>query len=288
MRTLHPVDSLSRRARSDKLVSGGARRVLLRSRVIRLRGLTKRYGDVEAVAGIDLDVPGGALTGLLGPNGAGKSTTLRMLTGMLPPTSGSIEVHGIDVVRDPIAVKRITGYVPESGAVFETLTGREYLTLVAELYRLPVAAATTRAHQLAELFQLDERLLEREQMAAYSKGTRQKVVIVSALLHRPKVVLFDEPLNGLDANATLAFKTLVTALAREGATILYCSHLLDIVERVCERVIVLARGRIVADGSAATLQAKTGEATLEAAFTRLTAAEDLAARAQALARALTE
>jgi len=255
--------------------------------VIRLRGLTKRYGDVEAVAGIDLDVDAGTLTGVLGPNGAGKSTTLRMLAGMLPPTSGTIEVHGIDVVRDPLAVKRITGYVPESGAVFETLTGREYLTLVAELYRLPVAEAATRGLQLAELFQLDPGLLEREQMRTYSKGTRQKVVIISALLHRPKVVLFDEPLNGLDANATLAFKTLVTTLAREGTTILYCSHLLDVVERVCERILVLARGRIVADGSAATLLAATGEPTLEAAFTRLTAAHDLAARAQAIARALT-
>jgi ABC-2 type transport system ATP-binding protein len=256
--------------------------------VIRLRGLEKRYGNVHAVAGIDLDVPTGSLTGVLGPNGAGKSTTLRMLTGMLPPSAGTIEVHGIDVVRDPIAVKRIVGYVPESGAVFETLTGREYLTLVAELYRLPADAAAARAGQLIELFQLDERLLEREQMAAYSKGTRQKIVIISALLHRPKVVLFDEPLNGLDANATLAFKTLVTALAREGTTILYCSHLLDIVERVCERVIVLAHGRIVADGSAGALLAETGEATLEAAFTRLTAPEGLAARTQALARALTE
>jgi ABC-2 type transport system ATP-binding protein len=254
--------------------------------VIRIRGLTKRYGDVEAVAGIDLDVPTGSLTGFLGPNGAGKSTTLRMLTGMLPPTSGTIEVLGIDVVRDPMAVKRITGYVPESGAVFETLTGHEYLSLVAELYRLPVAEATARARRFGELFQLDEGLLEREQLAAYSKGTRQKVVIISALLHRPKVVLFDEPLNGLDANATLAFKSLVTNLAREGTTILYCSHLLDIVERVCERVIVLNRGRIVADGTAAALQASTGEATLEAAFTRLTAAEDVTARAQALARAL--
>jgi ABC-2 type transport system ATP-binding protein len=262
--------------------------VLLLALVIRLRGLRKRYGDVEAVAGIDLDVPAGTLTGVLGPNGAGKSTTLRMLTGMLPPTSGTIEVHGIDVVRDPMAVKRITGYVPESGAVFETLTGREYLRLVAELYRVPVADATARGLQLAELFQLDRRLLEREQLGAYSKGTRQKVVIISALLHRPKVVLFDEPLNGLDANATLAFKTLVTTLAREGTTILYCSHLLDIVERVCERVIVLVCGRIVADGSAAALLATTGEPTLEAAFTRLTAAEDLAARAQAIALALTE
>jgi ABC-2 type transport system ATP-binding protein len=258
------------------------------SLVIRIRGLTKRYGAVEAVAGIDLDVPTGTLTGVLGPNGAGKSTTLRMLTGMLAPTSGTIEVEGIDVVRDPMAVKRITGYVPESGAVFETLTGREYLTLVAELYRLPVAEATGRARQLEELFQLDERLLEREQMAAYSKGTRQKIVIISAMLHRPRVVLFDEPLNGLDANATLAFKTLVTTLAREGTTILYCSHLLDIVERVCERVLVLSHGRIVADGSAAALLAQTGEATLEAAFTRLTATEGLAARAQMLARALTQ
>jgi ABC-2 type transport system ATP-binding protein len=256
--------------------------------VIRLRGLTKRYGDVEAVAGIDLDVPGGSLTGVLGPNGAGKSTTLRMLTGMLAPTSGTIDVHGIDVVRDPIAVKRITGYVPESGAVFETLTGQEYLTLVAELYRLPVTDATARARQLGELFQLDQRLLEQEQLSTYSKGTRQKVVIISALLHRPQVVLFDEPLNGLDANATLAFKTLVTTLAREGATILYCSHLLDIVERVCERVLVLARGRIVADGSAGQLLTQTGERTLEAAFTRLTATEGLAARAQLLARAFTQ
>jgi len=258
------------------------------SLVIRIRGLTKRYGDVEAVAGIDLDVPSGTLTGVLGPNGAGKSTTLRMLTGMLTPTSGTIEVHGIDVVRDPIAVKRITGYVPESGAVFETLTGQEYLTLVAELYRLPVADATARARQLGELFQLDQRLLEQEQLSTYSKGTRQKVVIISALLHRPQVVLFDEPLNGLDANATLAFKTLVTTLAQEGATILYCSHLLDIVERVCERVLVLSRGRIVADGSSGQLLAQTGERTLEAAFTRLTATEGLAARAQLLARALTQ
>ena len=187
-----------------------------------------------------------------------------------------------------MAVKRITGYVPESGAVFETLTGQEYLTLVAELYRLPVAAATSRARQLGELFQLDQRLLEREQLSTYSKGTRQKVVIISALLHRPQVVLFDEPLNGLDANATLAFKTLVTTLASEGVTILYCSHLLDIVERVCERVLVLSHGRIVADGSAGQLLAQTGERTLEAAFTRLTATEGLAARALLLARALTQ
>jgi len=256
--------------------------------VIRIRGLTKRYGEVEAIRGIDLDVAGGQLVGLLGPNGAGKSTTLRILTGMLAPTSGTVEVHGMDVVRDPVAVKRITGYVPESGAVFETLTGREYLELVASLYRLPAEAAATRAEQLGELFQLDARQLATEQLAAYSKGTRQKVVIMAALLHSPKVVLFDEPLNGLDASATLAFKTLVTALAREGTTVVYSSHLLDVVERVCERVVVLHRGRIIADGSIADLHARTGETSLEAAFGRLTAAEDLPARAEALARLLAQ
>jgi ABC-2 type transport system ATP-binding protein len=253
--------------------------------VIRIRGLTKRYGDVDALGGIDLDVPAGPLVGVLGPNGAGKSTTLKILTGMLAPTTGTVHVDGIDVVGDPLAVKRIVGYVPESGAVFDALTGREYVRLVTELYGLRETEVAPRLRQLEELFQLDPRLLEREPLASYSKGTRQKIVIVTALLHRPKVVLFDEPLNGLDANAALAFKALVTALVREGTTVLYCSHLLDIVERVCERVIVLQRGRIVADGGAAELMAQTGEPTLEAAFTRLTAGTDLAARTEALARA---
>ena len=256
--------------------------------MIRIRGLVKRYGDVDALAEIDLDVPAGKLVGVLGPNGAGKSTTLKILTGMLAPTAGTAHVDGIDVVADPTAVKRIVGYVPESGAVFDALTGREYVTLVTELYGLRPADVAERLGRLEELFQLDRQLLEREQLATYSKGTRQKIVIISALLHRPKVVFFDEPLNGLDANAALAFKTLVTALVREGTTVLYCSHLLDIVERVCERVIVLQKGRIVADGEASALMARTGEPTLEAAFTRLTAEEGLAARTEALARALSE
>jgi ABC-2 type transport system ATP-binding protein len=256
--------------------------------VIRVRGLVKRYGDVEAVCGIDLDVPRGQLVGLVGPNGAGKSSTLRILTGILAPSDGIVEVDGIDVVRDPVAVKRMIGYVPESGAVFETLTGNEYLELAASLYQLPAEAAAERAARLAELFQLEPKVLASEQLAAYSKGMRQKVVIISALLHAPKVVLFDEPLNGLDANATLAFKTLVTTLARQGTTVVYSSHLLDVVERICERVIVMHHGRIVADGGVPSLLERTGETSLETAFNRLTAAEGLPARAEALARLLVE
>jgi ABC-2 type transport system ATP-binding protein len=254
--------------------------------VIRLRGLAKRYGETEAVRGLDLDVPTGQVIGFLGPNGAGKSTTVKMLTGMLAPTAGRAEVFGFDVVRDPVEVKRIVGYVPESGAVFETLTGWEYLQLVAALHQLPDDEAAARIRRFAEFFELTERTLRREQLAAYSKGMRQKVVITSALLHNPRAIFFDEPLNGLDANATLALKTLIASLAREGKTVVYCSHLLDVVERICERIVIIHRGSMVADGSLADLQAATGEASLERIFNRLTATEQLLERAEEFARVL--
>ena len=254
--------------------------------MIRLRQLSKRFGEVEAVRSLDLEIPTGQLVGLLGPNGAGKSTTVKMLTGMLPPSAGTAEVFGLDVVRDPVAVKRLVGYVPESGAVFETLTGWEYLQLVASLYGLPDGEAAARILRFAEFFELAEATLRRELLAAYSKGMRQRVVIAAALLHNPKAIFFDEPLNGLDANAALAFKTLITSLAREGKTIIYCSHLLDVVERVCERIVIIHQGRLIADGTLAQLQEETGEASLERVFNRLTATENLLARAEEFARVL--
>ena len=254
--------------------------------MIRLRQLSKRFGEVEAVRGLDLEIPTGQLVGLLGPNGAGKSTTVKMLTGMLPPSAGTAEVFGLDVVRDPVAVKRLVGYVPESGAVFETLTGWEYLQLVASLYGLPDGEAAARILRFAEFFELAEATLRRELLAAYSKGMRQRVVIAAALLHNPKAIFFDEPLNGLDANAALGFKTLITSLAREGKTIIYCSHLLDVVERVCERIVIIHEGRLIADGSLAQLQEETGEVSLERIFNRLTATEHLLARAEEFARVL--
>ena len=254
--------------------------------MIHLRQLSKRFGDTEAVRGLDLDIPTGQLVGLLGPNGAGKSTTVKMLTGMLQPSAGTAEVFGFDVVRDPVAVKRLVGYVPESGAVFETLTGWEYLQLVGSLYGLSDAAAADRIARFAEFFELDERTLHRELLAAYSKGTRQKVVITAALLHNPKAIFFDEPLNGLAANAALGFKTLIASLAREGKTIIYCSHVLDVVERVCERIVIIHRGQLIADGTLGHLQERTGEVSLERIFNRLTATENLLARTEEFARVL--
>src|SRR6266436_6229260 len=251
--------------------------------MIKLRNLTKLFGPQVAVHGIDLDIPDGQLVGLLGPNGAGKSTTIKMLTGMLLPTSGTAEVGGFDVVQDPLSVKRIVGYVPESGAVFEALTGWEYLQLIAALYHMPEDEAATRIERFGQFFDLTIDTLQDKRLSAYSKGMRQKVVITAALLHNPKVVFFDEPLNGLDANAALSFKTLITSLARDGKTIVYCSHILDVVERVAERVIIIHEGSIVADGSVAALEAQTGESSLERVFNRLTATTNLLARAEEFA-----
>jgi ABC-2 type transport system ATP-binding protein len=241
-----------------------------------------------AVRGLDLEIPTGQLVGLLGPNGAGKSTTIKMLTGMLMPTAGTAEVEGFDVLRQPLEVKRVVGYVPESGAVFEALTALEYLTFVASLHHIPETEAAQRIERFADFFQLENADLTDKPLAAFSKGMRQKVVITSALLHNPRVVFFDEPLNGLDANAALSFKSLITSLARDGKTIVYCSHILDVVERVCERVVIIHEGRVVADGSVEALKQQAGEATLERVFNRLTATENLLARAEEFARAFAQ
>jgi ABC-2 type transport system ATP-binding protein len=258
-----------------------------RNQMIKLRKLTKLFGPQVAVHGIDLDIPDGQLVGLLGPNGAGKSTTIKMLTGMLLPTSGTAEVGGFDVVQDPLSVKRIIGYVPETGAVFEALTGWEYLQLVAALYHIPENEATERIQRFGQFFDLTIDTLQEKQLSAYSKGMRQKVVITAALLHNPKIVFLDEPLNGLDANAALSLKTLITSLAHEGKTIVYCSHILDVVERICERVVIIHQGSIVADGTVSQLMEKTGEKSLEHVFNKLTATENLLARAEEFARVLT-
>lgn len=256
--------------------------------MIEIRGLRKSFGKQEAVRGIDLEIPTGQLVGLLGPNGAGKSTTVRMLTGMLAPTAGTARIFDHDVRENPLEVKRIVGYVPESGAVFETLTGWEYLNLVASLHLLDEEEARERIRGFGEFFDLTEETLRSKSLSAYSKGMRQKVVIAAALLHHPRVIFFDEPLNGLDANAALSFKTLITTLAREGRTIVYCSHILDVVERVAERVVIIHEGRIIADGSVAELEANTGEESLERVFNRLTATENLLARAEEFARILSQ
>jgi ABC-2 type transport system ATP-binding protein len=254
--------------------------------MIKMNDLTKSYGEKLAVDRITLEISQGELVGYLGPNGAGKTTTIKMLTGMMRPTTGTATIGGHDIVTENLAVKRIIGYVPDSGAVFEALTGMEYLEMVGRLHSLEDQFIRTRVAQFGEFFELSNETLTGERLGGYSKGMRQKVVITAALLHNPSVVFFDEPLNGLDANMALMFKELIRNLARDGKTVLFCSHILDVVERMCDRMIVISNGRIVADGTLDQLQQQTGEHSLERIFRELTGGGDLSGKAEAFSRTL--
>jgi ABC-2 type transport system ATP-binding protein len=252
--------------------------------MIQLRDLTKVFGPQTAVAGLNLEVPAGQIVGFLGPNGAGKSTTLKMITGMLRPTSGSVTVAGHDLATDPLAVKRSVGFVPESGALFESLTGLEYLRMVAALYGIAEAQADARIAEFIQFFDLTWEALTEKFLGSYSKGMRRKVAIISALLHNPPVLLFDEPLDGLDVNAAMGFKTLIQTLAKQGRTVVYSSHILDVVERLCDRVVILHQGRLVLDGAPTAISAQNGGATLEEVFTRLTGGDRLREKAENFAQ----
>src|SRR5437763_16016366 len=248
--------------------------------MISLQKLTKHFGAQVAVDSLSFEIPAGQIVGFLGPNGAGKSTTLKMLAGMLAPTSGAASVCGFDLQRQPLEVKRHIGFVPESGAVFESLTGLEYLEMVAALYGISREAARARIKQFIAFFDLSFETLTDKLLGAYSKGMRRKVVITSALLHNPPVVFFDEPLDGLDANAAVGFKALIQTLAREGKTIVYSSHILDVVERVCHRVITIDKGKLILDGKSDELVAAHHSGTLEKLFTQLTGGAELEQRAE--------
>jgi ABC-2 type transport system ATP-binding protein len=224
---------------------------------------------------LNLDVPAGQIVGFLGPNGAGKSTTLKMITGMLQPTSGTVTVAGHDLATDAMAVKRSVGFVPESGALFESLTGLEYLRMVAALYGIAETQADARITEFIQFFDLTWEALTDKFLGSYSKGMRRKVAIISALLHNPPVLLFDEPLDGLDVNAAMGFKTLIQTLAKQGRTVVYSSHILDVVERLCDRVVIIHQGRLVLDGAPAAISAEHGGASLEEVFTRLTGGDRL-------------
>ncbi len=246
--------------------------------------LTRYFDRKAAVQELDMQVEPGEILGFLGPNGAGKTTTVKILTCMIRPSQGSARVAGFDVVQDPMEVKRRLGYVPEAGAMYEALTAREYLMMVANLRGIEAESAGRRIDELLDLFgmlaALDQPLSE------HSKGMKQKVLITSALIGNPEVLFLDEPLNGMDANAALVVKELLRELASQGRTILFCSHILEVVERICTRIVIIDEGRKVAEGSAATIAARTGATNLEQAFARLTGVRDAAEVTRGLLTAL--
>ncbi len=241
--------------------------------MIIVEGLSKSYGDKQAVLDLSFSVDPGEIVGFLGPNGAGKSTTVKILTCLIRPTHGSATVAGADILREPLEVKKRIGYVPETGALFETLTAWEYLQFVAELHHLDRAAAGGKTEELLTLFGLYEDKDHR--MRDYSKGMKQKILICSAVLHNPDVLFLDEPLNGLDANAAFVFKEVLRGLAAQGRAILFCSHILDVVERLCPRIIIIDKGELIAQGTPDAIARSTGTGSLEEAFCQLTGVRDV-------------
>ncbi len=250
--------------------------------MIELNKLTRTFGSFTAVDHVSFTVPSGQVCGYLGPNGAGKTTTIKMLTGLIRPTFGTAAIEGFDILENPIEVKRRIGYVPESGALYEKLTPTEYLQLIGRLYHLEEGPLKRRIEEFLQLFKLQKH--KNQRMDTFSKGMKQKIVIASALLHNPSVIFFDEPLNGLDANSALLVKELIRKLADQGKTIFYSSHILEVVEKICDRVIIIDHGKIVADGSIHDLQEMTRESSLEEIFSQVTHSEDMEEIAEAFSK----
>src|SRR5437899_2143609 len=236
---------------------------------IRTEQLTRRFGSLTAVDSVDLRVSAGQVFGFRGPNGAGKSTTIKMLTGLLAPTSGRMELLGLDFQKNPIDVKRQIGVVPEGMGLFERLTGNEYLQFVGRMYGLDQATTEKRTVELLEFMQLADR--EKTLIADYSHGMQKKLALAAAVIHGPRILFLDEPFEGVDALAAGALKALLGRMTERGVTIFLTSHVLEIVERLCSHVAIIHQGRLVAQGSLEELRAGIpGEAdsktTLEQIF----------------------
>ena len=235
---------------------------------ISVRNLRKLYGLKAAVDGVDLEVPRGSFFGFLGPNGAGKSTTIRMLTGLIPADSGEIEILGYPLPAQELEIKQRIGLVPDESLLFDRLTGVEFLEFVGRMYGLPRPTSIQRARDLLDLFQLAN---DRKIIGEYSKGMRKRVAMAASLIHHPELFLMDEPFEGVDAVGARLMKDILTDQVRRGATIFLTTHVLEVVERLCDRVAIINEGRIVKEGALAELRA-AGE-SLEDAFVRIVGAD---------------
>jgi len=243
--------------------------------MIRLEGVTKRYGDFTAVDGIDLTVPRGTIFGFLGPNGAGKTTTIRMISGVLLPTSGRIFIGQDDLATEPELAKARLGYIPDRPYLYEKLSGREFLRFVAGLWGNEGKATEERAERLLELFDLS--YWENELVESYSHGMRQKLLISSALIHQPELIVVDEPMVGLDPKSARTLKDLLRTYVEQGGTVFLSSHTLEVVEVLCDAIAIIHQGTIIAKGTMDELQeqADAGEAHLEEIFLKVTGGQDM-------------
>jgi len=252
--------------------------------MLEVRCLTKTYSTIPALENVSFTIKPGQVLGYLGPNGSGKSTTVKIITGLLEPSGGSVHFNGGNIRNDLAAYKRVVGYVPEEANLYPFLTGLEYLELIGRLRGLRGGVIARRAGEMLEIFSMTPHRYST--IATYSKGMRQRILLIAALMHNPDLLIFDEPLSGLDVTSALIFREMVKALSRAGKTIFYCSHVLEVVEKVCSHVIILQNGRQLACGTVEDLKKFQQMPSLEAAFAHLVQERDAPAAAAAIVAAV--
>jgi ABC-2 type transport system ATP-binding protein len=238
--------------------------------VITTQNLSKAF-ESPVLRNINLDIGAGEIIGYIGPNGAGKSTTIKILTGLIPDFEGEATVLGMDIRKEIMEIKKRIGYIPENAALYETLSPLEYLHFIGQLYKMDRPHVDKKVKDLLRLFDLSK--YEDSRMTTFSKGMRQKVLLIAGMLHNPSILFLDEPLSGLDANAVILVKEILTQLKRNGKTIFYSSHLMDVVEKMSDRIIIINKGELVADGTFDQLNAQA-KGSLEQIFTNLTGSRE--------------
>lgn len=237
--------------------------------MLEIKNLTKKFGDKVAVDNIDLSVKSGEIYGFLGPNGAGKTTTIKMIVGMLMPDGGSITVDGIDAIHDDVEAKRQIAYVPDSPEIYDIMTGRQYLNFIADVFELSDEERNKQIDRYAEVFEMQDNL--DVMIAGYSHGMKQKIVIMGALIHSPKLLILDEPMVGLDAKSSFRLKEIMRALANEGRTVFFSTHVMEVAENLCDRIGIINRGKVIAVGTLDEIKAAAKDTgSLEKIFLELT------------------
>jgi len=236
--------------------------------IIQLSGVKKNYAGNYVLQGITLNIAAGQIVGYIGPNGAGKSTTIKILTGIINEFEGEAIILGLDVRKNPVEIKQKIGYIPEQAALYEVLTATEYLRFVGKLYQMEDRAIKQKSQDLLHIFDLADKANTR--MNSYSKGMKQKVLLISGMIHNPEIIFLDEPLSGLDANAVILVKEILAQLKQSSKTIFYSSHIMDVVEKISDRIIIINKGEIIADGDFETLKKNAHQGSLENIFTSLT------------------
>ncbi|MCP9767298.1 ABC transporter ATP-binding protein [Lacihabitans sp. LS3-19] len=236
--------------------------------IIEIRNLHKFYGSHEVLKGIDLEIKSGQIIGYIGPNGAGKSTTIKILTGLLIDYAGEVKINGLEIKDHSLEIKSLIGYVPENAILYDSLSPMEYFRFVGGLHQLDLDKIKSKSQELLRVFGLADNRNER--MTSFSKGMKQKVLLISGMLHNPQILFLDEPLSGLDANSVILIKEILNQMRTVGKTIFYSSHIMDVVEKLCDRIILINSGLVIADGTFEELKNAQNSASLEQMFNLLT------------------